>query len=161
MLSLKLPHTWPLVCHKAVTTCHIDSKKVSNSIFTPDLCNCVRNKTIEATGSLQQPPRRRTMFWDKLYAQLTCSAQSIWQKVFDSYSDSSAIALGAEIITTTFWDLFTTFGFQYKRNTKCDLQDLPRSWKIVEKLNIVQKNNNKSYQTCDSTNSTALPSLKS
>ena len=53
MLFLKFPLFFPFLCHKSVTTSHIDPNKVSNSKLEPDLCNRVKIKIIEPTAPPQ------------------------------------------------------------------------------------------------------------
>ena len=53
MLFLKQPLTLPLPNHKSATTCHVDLNKVSNSKFTPDLCNYVKTEITESIAPPQ------------------------------------------------------------------------------------------------------------
>ena len=50
MLFLKQPLILPLLCHKSVSTCQIDSNIVSNSNLKPDLCDCVKIEIAESTA---------------------------------------------------------------------------------------------------------------
>ena len=47
MLFWRQPLILPFLCHRASTTCQIDSNKVSKSKLKPYLCNCVKTETIE------------------------------------------------------------------------------------------------------------------
>ena len=49
--------------HKSEATCQIDSYKVSNSKFKPELCNYVKTKIIESMAPPQQPHKWSTIFW--------------------------------------------------------------------------------------------------
>ena len=50
MLFLKQPIMLPLLCHKLVTTCHIDSKKVANSKLKLYPCTCEKIEIMESIG---------------------------------------------------------------------------------------------------------------
>ena len=63
MLLLKQPLILPFFCHKSVTTCQIDSYKVSNYTLKPNLCSCVKTEMSESTAHPQQPFKRGTNFF--------------------------------------------------------------------------------------------------
>ena len=63
MPFLKQPLIFPYLCHKSVTTCQIESYKVSKFKLKLDLCNCVKTEMIEATAPPQQPQKRGTTFF--------------------------------------------------------------------------------------------------
>ena len=66
MLFLEEQFILLFLCHKAATTRHIDSYKVSNSKLKPDLCNCVKMEMTESIAPPQKPNNRGTNFWDNL-----------------------------------------------------------------------------------------------
>ena len=61
MPFLKQPFILLSLCHKSVTTCQIDSSKVSKFKLKLDVCNCVKVKVIESTAPTQQPYKRGTI----------------------------------------------------------------------------------------------------
>ena len=74
MLFLKQPLILPFLYYKSVTTCQIDSNKVSNSKLKLDLLNCVKIEIIESTAPPQQPRKRGTIFWTPCTAEITLTA---------------------------------------------------------------------------------------
>ena len=62
MLPLKQQFILALLCHKSTTTCQIDSNKISNSKSEPDLCNCIKWETIEATAPPQLARKQGKIF---------------------------------------------------------------------------------------------------
>ena len=64
MLFLNQPLILPLLYHKSVTTCQIDSYKVSNSMLQLGLCNCVITEIVESTAPPQQQHKRAQLFSD-------------------------------------------------------------------------------------------------
>ena len=61
MLFSRIPFILPFPYHKSVTTCHIDSYKVSNCKLNPDLCNCANIETIDLLA-IQQKSLDRALF---------------------------------------------------------------------------------------------------
>ena len=53
MLFLREPLIEPILRHKSVTNCQIDSYKVSTSKLKLDLCNCVKFEVCESTAPPQ------------------------------------------------------------------------------------------------------------
>ena len=62
MLFLKQPQILPFFCDKSATTNQIDSIKVLNSKFKPDLYNCVKTEKTESMAPPQEPYKRGTIF---------------------------------------------------------------------------------------------------
>ena len=62
MLFLKQPLILPFLCHKSATSSPIDSCKVSNSDFKPDVENHVKIEIIEPTAPPQHPHKLCRIF---------------------------------------------------------------------------------------------------